>query len=475
MSTITASAAPATFDWKRWPDTEAFLDQAIARTLEGNSFAAELAQRMQRETGTEFKVWVDHLVIRGGRELRDRLGALGYEREGAPYSVGVPVFAHHGGIFPRIALVPAEGDANGGPGFTVSEVAIKVECVAAFSRAHDLGLELVGYSLGPYRLGRIPGRPTTLAVVERRGYLGFEPFPGELARQGRMKPHAARDALAARDLWVARRRRFDDDSEGFDATEQTLERVIELAGSTDLACHLVFEVEREYWQSRNTAARAQKARQDRLGLGWANHDHHTFRCSRRFFPRIIGMFTRLGFQLRERFHAGAHAGWGAQILEQPVTGIVIFADLDLAPEEATEDFAHQALPDLRRPSTVGLWVALHGESILEAGMHHLEAQFRFDALRDGLKAEAGIEMMPPFSNFPFLRQAFTAGERWPVDRRRADRALSLGWITAEERDKFLRDGTIGSHLENLERREGFKGFNQQAVSAIIAATDPRLH
>ena len=198
--------------------------------------------------------------------------------------------------------------------------------------------------MGPYRVGRVPGERTTLAVVERRGYLGFEPFPGELAREGRMKPHAARDALAARDLWQARRRRFDDDEEGIAATEACLERVIELAGSTDLACHLVFEVERDYWQSRNAAARAQKARQDRLGLGWANHDHHTFRCSRRFFPRVIGMFTRLGFELRERFHAGAHAGWGAQIVEHPVTGIVIFADLDLAPEEATEDFAHVSLP-----------------------------------------------------------------------------------------------------------------------------------
>ena len=120
------------------------------------------------------------------------------------------------------------------------------------------------------------------------------------------------------------------------------------------------------------------------------------------------MFTALGFQLRERFHAGAHAGWGAQILEHPTTGIVIFADLDLAPEEATHDFSHEPLPELPRPGTVGLWVALHGESILEAGMHHLEAQFDFDALRDGLKAEAGIETMPPFSDFPFLRQAFTA-------------------------------------------------------------------
>ena len=108
-------------------------------------------------------------------------------------------------------------------------------------------------------------------------------------------------------------------------------------------------------------------------------------------------------------------------------------------------------------------------------MHHLEAQFDFDALRDGLKNESGIETMAPFSNFPFLRQAFTAGERWPVARHRADRALELGWITHEQHEKFLRDGTIGSHLENLERREGYKGFNQQAVSAIIAATDPRLH
>ncbi len=470
MALMTTTAAPPRleWDWKRWPETEALVDELIATALEGNAFARELADRLPRETGTRLAIWVDHLVVNGGPNLSDRLRVLGYERTPIQYAVGVPVFAHPGGIFPRIAL--AVGDSDG-----VREVAIKVDSAAAFSRAHDLGLEIVGYAMGPYRIGRVPGERTTLAAVERRGYLGFEPFPGDLARQGRMKPQAARDALAALDLWRARRRRFDDDADGFTATESTLERVIELAGSTDLACHLVFEAEREYWQSRNTTARVQKARQDRLGLGWANHDHHTFRSSRRFFPRLMGLFTRLGFQLRERFHAGEHAGWGAQVLEHPVTGIVIFADLDLAPEEATEDFAHQVLPELPRPGTVGLWVALHGESILEAGMHHLEAQFDFDDLREGLKAEAGIETMAPFSNFPFLRQAFTAGERWPISQHRADRALQLGWISADQREKFLRDGTIGSHLENLERREGYKGFNQQAVSAIIAATDPRLH
>jgi len=33
--------------------------------------------------------------------------------------------------------------------------------------------------------------------------------------------------------------------------------------------------------------------------------------------------------------------------------------------------------------------------------------------------------------------------------------------------------SIGSHLENLQRKGGFKGFNQHAVSLIIAETDPR--
>jgi hypothetical protein len=475
MSVVAETASPSVFEWKRWPETEAFVDELVASAREGNAFAATLADRMQRETGTWFKAWVDHLVVRGGAGLEARLRGLGYQRQEIAHSTLVPVYAHARGIFPRVAVLRSDTDGGDKAAPSVSEVAIKAESVVAFSRAHDLGLEIVGHPMGPYRIGRIAGKHTTLAVVERRGYLGFEPFPGELARLGRMKPHAARDALAARDLWAARKRTFDDDAAGFTATEATLERVLELAGSTELACHLVFEVERDYWQSRNTAARVQKARQDRLGLGWANHDHHTFRCSRSFFPRVIGMFKRLGFALRERFHAGVDAGWGAQVLEHPVTGIVIFADLDLAPEEAKADFTSEALPDLGRPGTVGLWVALHGESILEAGMHHLEAQFDFDALRDGLKAEAGIETMPPFSNFPFLRQAFTAGERWPVARHRADRALALGWIDQKQHAKFLKEGAIGSHLENLQRREGYKGFNQQAVSAIIAATDPRLH
>jgi hypothetical protein len=83
--------------------------------------------------------------------------------------------------------------------------------------------------------------------------------------------------------------------------------------------------------------------------------------------------------------------------------------------------------------------------------------------------------MKPFTDFPYLRQAFTEGERWPVKPERIERALTAAYITREQAEQFRANGAIGSHLENLERNEGFKGFNQTGVSEIIAATDPRKH
>ncbi len=104
---------------------------------------------MPGETGTRFKDWVDHLVIRGGATTVDRLASLGFERQAANYAVNAPVFAHPGGIFPRVAIMPAPPGQNGSETVAVSEIAIKVERVADFSRAHDLGLEIEGYPMGP--------------------------------------------------------------------------------------------------------------------------------------------------------------------------------------------------------------------------------------------------------------------------------------------------------------------------------------
>jgi hypothetical protein len=147
--------------------------------------------------------------------------------------------------------------------------------------------------------------------------------------------------------------------------------------------------------------------------------------------------------------------------------------VDLSPEELVNDFAHEPLPERKHLGTVGLWCGLHGESFLQAGMHHLECQFDFDSLREQMEREGGIKTMKPFTDFPHLRQAFTEGERWPVKEGRLAALLERGQITAEQAAQFRTQGAIGSHLENLERNDGFKGFNQKGVSEIIAKTDPR--
>ena len=105
MALMTATAEPPSleWEWKRWPETETFVDELIATALDGNAFARELAGRLPLETGTRFPIWVDHLVVNGGPGLSARLAVLGYERLPIQYAVGVSVFAHSGGIFPRIA------------------------------------------------------------------------------------------------------------------------------------------------------------------------------------------------------------------------------------------------------------------------------------------------------------------------------------------------------------------------------------
>ena len=153
--------------------------------------------------------------------------------------------------------------------------------------------------------------------------------------------------------------------------------------------------------------------------------------------------------------------------------LVLFFDVDLAEHERVEiNFAHHPLPELKKLGTIGLWCELHGDSILKAGMHHLEAQFMFEELAKDLSHQ-GIGMMDPFSNFPYLKQAFTAGEVWHVDPKRIQFLSEKSLINKEQADKFLKYGAVGSHLENLQRREGYKGFNQKNVSIIIQKTDPR--
>jgi hypothetical protein len=448
------------FAWETQPAAARWVARAIGLLSDRNPLLVKLARELREHTGTRLVDWIDHLALddEGAMGLANELAEIGYA---ANDNGDVCVWRHPMGLFPPVVV----GGGRTG-------LAIRCDCVdtCLLALPASLGLppvdaeQVIGQHGGVFRHVVVDERvDAELWLVERHGYQGF----GMVSRPHELIAAAARH----RETFGRRRRAFDTREEGFRHAQELFASAAKELGE-DWACDLFFAAERDYWKSRNRAGCVQFERQNRLGLGWANHDHHTYRSSRAAFPHLIATLEQMGFQCRERFYAGREAGWGAQVIEQPEARVVIFADVDLSPEEVAGDFAHSELAERDELGTVGLWCELHGEAFLEAGMHHLECQFDFDAARAQLAAD-GIETMAPFTDFPHLRQAFTKGEMWPVDPRRIERLLADGRITREQADRFRREGALGSHMEILERNDGYKGFNQTGISEIITRTDPR--
>jgi hypothetical protein len=465
------------FRWEPQPEAERLVDELVSKFLASSGVGRALSELLQSKAGVRFKDIVDHVTMPASEASERRLLDVGFVPDAeseATHFAGC--FRQPHGIFPPVCLRLPERRGT--------SLGIKVDSVVDFdcavqSLAANLNYRRTDFSVGGEPLSTVrwhwvtdatplaDGGTASIAAIERHGYRGF----------GVRRPAPRLEAAVAhlerfRMRWRGHTFEPRDEERGFSAVENMVDAAVADLG-VDYACDLFFAAEREFWQRRNRAAQVQKARQDKLGIGWANHDHHTYRSSRRHFARLVGIWEKLGFVCRERFYAGREAGWGAQVMEQPNAGIVTFNDVDLSPDELLVDFAHEPLPERHALGTVGLWCGLHGESFLEAGMHHLECTFDFAALKEQLERDHGVPVMKPFTDFPYLKQAFTQGERWPVKEERVARLLGKGQITAEQADKFRREGAIGSHLENLERNQGFKGFNQTGVSEIIAATDPR--
>lgn len=441
------------FNWEREPDATNLILDLIAHFTEASAFLQKLDQQMAELTGTRLFDWVDHVSLDGAKSNQvstDKLTDLGF----VPRTLdGTYYWVHEKALLPRLCV----GKAN--------RIALKVESVVDFLAALQLDseIEVVGGIASALRQAVVDsGESYEVWVVERHGYLGWEntPKPIELAV---VQKHFESFRLRYRDDL--------DQSQGFVRAAERIDAAVAELG-VNRACDLFFHTERIYWQNRNRAAQVQKARQDRIGMGWANHDHHTYRSSRECFRDLIACLEKLGFKCRERFYAGEQAGWGAQVLEQSACGIVIFADVDLDKDEVMGDFAHEGLKPRKEVGTVGLWCKLHGEAFLQAGMHHLECQFSFLSVQEQLKSEA-IATMKPFTDFEHLKQAFTEGEVWPVSEKRLKRAVESGSIDESQAETFREKGAIGSHLEILERNDGYKGFNQTGISEIILRTDPR--
>ncbi|MBA2367495.1 MAG: hypothetical protein H0V82_00545 [Candidatus Protochlamydia sp.] len=448
-------SANAAFLWQCHPDAEKWILEKVEHSLNSNATSRQLKENLLSQTSTRLFDWLDYIVIDFSEEEQNKITDLGFTQQ--EITSEYLVYHHQGAQFPRIVFNQNNSALKG--------MAVNVDSIADFLLARGgENVEIEGVNFGCFR--RCPiyiyGREA-LWAVERKGTQTLVPT--------NESPETILTYHEALEKWQTRFRGNEDETQAIHETLELAKNLVSQIG-THRAAWTVLEGERRYWQLRNSAGQIQKSRQDRLGMGWSNHDHHTFRSSRKNFAKLVHLFEILGFVCRERYYAGEEAGWGAQIMENLTCRLVLFLDVDLDPHEIQGDIAHEPLPELKQLGTIGLWCGLHGDSILKAGMHHLEAQFMFDDLTQDL-SRAGVKMMKPFSSFSFLKQAFTVGENWPVDPLRVETLLKEQKISEEQANKFLLRGAIGSHLENLQRREGYKGFNQKNVSQIIKETDPR--
>ena len=439
------------WDWQLYPETEAFLSGLVRSFLDRNGYADIVRGEIESATSTRFIDWVDHMELPIAEVSGNDLARFGYERRG-PAGEDGNVYGHPGGRFFTIIL-RSDGEHR---------LSIKVDDLDRFLLANHLTKKTIqGGKDAPLRsaeLNRADGH--SFQAMERHGSSSFEIVDSN----DLVEYTKALDALSSRN------RVFDDDVDGIDELMGTIAALKDILTGPRVA-DAFFRAERMYWQGRNRAGLVQLNRQERLGLGWGNHDHHAFRCSRGNFGNIVTIFEELGMERRERFFAGAQAGWGAQVMEHPETGHVIFADVDLGPGERHTELIGTKLEPLDKLGTIGLWVGLHGESVLDSGMHHLAVGSDFMGMREDLKAR-DVVSMGPFSDFDFLKQSFTEAERWTPSRARVDRLVGEGLIQEMQASKFIGLGALGSHLEIIQRNRGFKGFNQDSVNAIIRMTDP---
>ncbi|MGA3059208.1 MAG: hypothetical protein ABSD92_02440 [Candidatus Bathyarchaeia archaeon] len=438
-----------TFDWNLFPKAESLLQTELDKFLSSNNSAATLVNEIEQKTSTRIFDWVDHLVVSSDEIDADDLFKRGFH-ESRTFEGSIALRVEGSTLFPM--LLRSE---------KMSELALAVEDIDNFRKVYGKDKIIQGTPNSGFRkLVLISEKNFLFSVVERRGFSGYT-FEDK---------DDVDYYVEASNALRSRRRTFSSAEEGILETEKLLTNFGSRIGKLRLA-YAFFRAERRFWESQNHAATVQRSRQDGVGAGWGNVDHYTFRSSRQSFSALIRIFELLGLNLRERFHAGAQAGWGAQILEDADGRNVVFADVDLSKEEKDADFAHQGLDPRDELGTVGLWVGLHGESILEAGMHHLAARFRFDDVREDFKG-IGVGMRKPFSNFPFLKQAFTEPEKWRVENDKLSLLVKKHQLNEEQALAFARDGAVASHLESIQRGQGFKGFNQNSVSAIIKWTNP---
>jgi hypothetical protein len=405
--------------------------------------AATLEHAFERLPVT--RVLADDLLEKCGVRLCDLIDHVGLPDQALPAALG---WREDGAGVWRLRGHPNLVSA---PRLTV---ALRVEDLDRFSSQFAIGTQAEADFPAPSRRVRVDARDEIcIDVVERNGRVDYA--------KRRVPQWRAQQARMHQQIFRTRRRSFRTAYSGLSETLRLVLAAVSDLGAT-WACDLFLRAEREYWQRRCTAGFLQWRRQQSVGIGWSNADHHGYVASRLHFLQTIDVFAALGFELGEVISAG---DWASQVLRHAGLNACVAVDVDLGPQERPDNIRKSPLNPLIWHGAAGLWSALHGESLLDGGLQRLGCRFDRGAIARLLRADA-IDLLAPTSSRAAFFQQPTAAEVHPVDPKRVARLERAEFLNADQARVFAQEGALGAQMVIVERNDGFTGFDQPMTPPV---------
>jgi len=403
--------------WAAQPVARGLVEELLAHFLDRCPDAARFGETLLADTGTHLADWIGVFLTPDTPRTRQRLEEAGFEPRATEF-VDEDIhyaFEHRLGLFPDILLTDSDR----------MSVGVKVDSVADFFAATQYpGVEFIqGEPLARARWAKVfTGDRAAMWVMERHGYDGYH-FAAEPAESRIAAMHHI-------ERFRARPRGFADAAEGLADLNRSLAAAADELGP-EWAADLFLRAERERFVLSHCAARSQSARQNALGLGWANTDHLVYAASAGAARATIATFGLLGFAPRESVPLAAADT--AHVLEHPVANeaVVVVA------------------PAASAPGLSGSWVALFGESLLGAGPAGLalrgdpELLVRQLGLQDTHASKVAVR---------------------PVCPERLAAAVAEGLVDERFAQAIRAGGALGSTLTAVSRRDGCRGFSPAAIA-----------
>jgi len=416
------------FRWGRHPEGEILVTELLDLCRRAIPPFKTLAEEIASRTGTRILDWIDHFVLADGAALRQRLAKLGFEPDAAADAGGS--WIHPGAIFPRLLLTgPADMGAGRFARSRWASSAWRFPGGVAHQRP-DRGHGALTVAPGPDLERRRPGdvRGGAARVLRDRA--------GGADRRSDGRPAARLRALespAARIGRCAPRKR---------GVPAAMERTHALARSlaeelgADEAAWIAFSAS----ATSGSRATAPAARSGPARMLWASAGPITTTtpsAARASLPDSPANAADLRVPHARALPCGAEAGWGAQVLEQPACRLRS-SPMWISRGRGAGRFPPGRVGGRDELGTVGLWCALHGESLLEAGLHHLAVRSDFPALTRGWPA-SGWRCCRPSASSPSaagLHRGRALGGRSAAQRR--DRCRDQ----RRDRQRFAAEGAI---------------------------------